>query len=160
MSKLTLSRQHAETVLGNALTAQNFSPAAFAAHAAIWLEACDYPGLQILEDGMTDTRVDTAFARDQSGIDLRNMSCVKIGERVLNDVSLNGRTHLRNVRHGLFLVPASVMHNLSIGCAVDASFAFGGVRILNPYAEKLAMADEAGVHLDEALWTQLTRGDK
>lgn len=155
MSKLTLSMQQAEMELHEALTARRFSSAAFAAHAAIWLEACDYPGLQILRDALADPLADFKLERTEAGLDLHNVTCVRIGEQVVRDVLLHDRTPLRNVRHGLFLVPASVVHNLSIGCAVDAGFAFGGPRSQNPYREKLNMATEAGVHFESNLWNSL-----
>ena len=160
MSKETLSMQQAEYQLQIALQFRKFSASKFAAHAAIWLEACGYPGLQILRDALADPVNDLTIERIDNGLDLHNRSCVYIGQHVVDDILLHGRTPLRNVRHGLYLVPASVAHNLSIGCAVDVSFTFGGLRSKNPYQEKLNMATEAGVHFDSDLWQKLLGASK
>lgn len=156
MTKLTLSLQQAESILREALIAMQFPAPIFAAHATIWLEACDYPGLQNLKEAVVDMPQEIALTRDKIGLDLHNISCARIGERIHDDILKNGRAFLRNVRHGLFLVPASVVNDISIGCAVDAGFALGGPRLRNPYIEKLNMAEEAGVHLNRELWNTLT----
>jgi hypothetical protein len=139
------------------LRARGVSP--FAAHAAIWLEACGYPGLKTLDEALTEGPKEFHLPRDASGIDVQNSSCVFVGEQILLYTLAHGRTSLRNVRHGLFLVPSSVALNISIGCAVDASFALGGPRIRNPYTEKLAMAEEAGIHVDDQLWSRFMARD-
>jgi hypothetical protein len=154
-----LNFKQAEAKLSAILEPRLGATAQFAAHAAIWLEACDYPGLKTLHEALAEGTPDFKLQRTESGIDLDHASCVFIGKQILQDVLDHGRVPLRNVRHGLFLVPASVDHGLSIGCAIDASFAFGGPRKQNPYVEKLAMAGEAGVHLDAMLWQKLVGQD-
>jgi hypothetical protein len=67
----------------------------------------------------------------------------------------HGRVFLRNVRHGLYLLPFSVKLNIGIGCPVDPAFALGGERSKNPYVEKLAFAEAGGIAVDEALWSAL-----
>ena len=62
---------------------------------------------------------------------------------------------LRNVRHGLYLLPLSVEANFGIGCPVDPAFALGGERHKNPYAEKLDIAAREGVIVDDDLWRAL-----
>jgi hypothetical protein len=62
--------------------------------------------------------------------------------------------YLRNVRHGLYLLPFSVRANIGIGCPVDPSFALGGERTKNPYEEKLLAARQTGIFVDEDLWTR------
>ena len=64
----------------------------------------------------------------------------------------NGRAFLRNVRHGLYLLPFSVRANIGIGCPIDPAFALGGLRAKNPYGEKLEAAAAAGLAIDDALW--------
>ena len=62
------------------------------------------------------------------------------------------------MRHGLFLLPFTVRENLGIGCPVDPSFAVGGERTKNPYAEKLAVAMETGLTIDDATWQAINAG--
>jgi hypothetical protein len=62
------------------------------------------------------------------------------------EVKANGRAFLRNVRHGLFMLPFAVRENMGLGCPVDPSFAVGGERHKNPYAEKLALAEARHHH--------------
>lgn len=130
----------------------------FSARTAIWLEACGYPGLQNLSESLADPPQAFSLVRDALGIDLKNLSCARIGHTVVSDVMKNGRAFLRNVRHGLFLLPASVEHKIGIGCPIDPSFALGGERSKNPYVEKLEAAKLNGVEVDEALWHLLTKG--
>jgi hypothetical protein len=59
------------------------------------------------------------------------------------------------VRHGLYLLPGSVLGNYGIGCPVDPAFALGGERHKNPYAEKRAAAARDGLDIDDALWLAL-----
>jgi hypothetical protein len=66
-----------------------------------------------------------------------------------------GRLFLRNVRHGLYLLPFSVRANIGIGCPVDPSFALGGERTKNPYEEKLVAARQTGIPVPEPLWNQV-----
>jgi hypothetical protein len=59
------------------------------------------------------------------------------------------------VRHGLFLLPASIEHNIGIGCPIDAGFALGGERTKNPYTEQIAMAEAQGVNIDDVTWNKV-----
>lgn len=123
--------------------------------ACAFLEACAYPGLQLLFEAL-DTTPETerhpALAPDTLGLDLQNVSCVFLAPRVSALVQEHGRLFLRNVRHGLYLVPFSISANIGIGCPVDPAFALGGERTRNPYEEKLALARQNGITLDEATW--------
>jgi hypothetical protein len=127
----------------------------FAAHAAIWLVACDYPGLKTLQEGLADVPVEFVLKRSVIGLDLQNISCVHIGPEIVADVQKNGRVMLRNVKHGLFLLPASVEHNFGIGCPVDPGFPYGMERTKNPYKEKLDLAHANGITVDDADWRNL-----
>lgn len=115
-----------------------------------WLEACGYQGLAILAEALKDAPAEFAIERDALGIDLKNVSCVFTAERIADDIQRNGRAFLRNVRHGLYLVPFAVERGLGIGCPVDPAFALGGPREKDPYSEKLALARADGVELSEA----------
>lgn len=127
----------------------------FAASAAIWLQACDYPGLSTLLEGLADPPVEFVLKRSVIGMDLQNISCVVIGPEIVADVQKHGRVMLRNVRHGLFLLPASVEHNFGIGCPVDPGFPYGMERTKNPYTEKLDLAFAKGISVDDAIWQSL-----
>jgi hypothetical protein len=70
-------------------------------------------------------------------------------------VRQGGRLFLRNVRHGLYLLPFSVRANIGIGCPVDPAFAMGGERTKNPYEEKLALARQEGIAVPEPLRQRL-----
>lgn len=124
--------------------------------ACAFLEACGYPGLTMLAEAMHDEVRSLSLARDALGLDLQNISCVFIGPAVAAEVEANGRAFLRNVRHGLYLVPPSVAGNYGIGCPIDPSFALGGERLKNPYAEKLALAEQNGIAVDAGLWQSLS----
>jgi hypothetical protein len=126
-----------------------------AGKAAAWLEACGYPGLKTVAEAIADERNSLSLARDALGLDLQNVSCVFIGEAVAEEVERDGRAFLRNVRHGLFLLPRSVEANYGIGCPIDPAFALGGERHKNPYAEKLEAAARDGVAVDDELWLKL-----
>jgi hypothetical protein len=105
-----------------------------------WLEACGYPGLKLLLEALSEAPVGWAAKRDALGLDLAGISCVWIAETVAEDVRKNGRAFLRNVRHGLYILPFAVEARLAIGCPVDPAFALGGAREKDPYADKLAAA--------------------
>ena len=122
------------------------------AWACTWLQACGYPGLGLLAEALDGGDRDAPLVRDALGIDLNNVSCVFIGRRLVEDVKRNGRVFLRNVRHGLYILPFAVEANLGIGCPVDPAFALGGERHKNPYGEKLALAGVNGIEVDEGLW--------
>jgi hypothetical protein len=155
MIELNINWLEAEATLHQALVARNFAQAEFAAKTAIWLEACDYPGLSILQEALLENPVPFILTRTTIGIDLQAISCVHIGPQIISEIRENGRVYLRNVRHGLFLLMASVEHNFGIGCPVDPGFAIGGERIKNPYLEKLALAHSKGLVLDAKLWQNL-----
>jgi hypothetical protein len=122
----------------------------------VWLEACGYPGLKLLAEALDDPVKDLKLVRDALGLDLKNVSCVYLSGKVSDYILAHGRTFLRNVRHGLFLLPASVERQYGIGCPVDPSFALGGERSKDPYAEKLELAAREGIEVDDTLWRALT----
>jgi hypothetical protein len=130
------------------------APENAAKHCA-WLQACGYPGIQLLVEAAADTRKDLPLVPDGLGLDLGNVSCVFLGPSISRYVAACGRVYLRNVRHGLYLVPLSVEDNIGIGCPVDPSFAIGGDRHKNPYAEKLEIAARDGVSVDDEIWRTL-----
>lgn len=127
--------------------------------ACAWLEACSYPGLTLLFEALDTTPLEARhppLEPDVLGLDLQNISCVFLAPRIDRLVVERGRLFLRNVRHGLYLVPFSVRANIGIGCPVDPSFALGGERAKNPYDEKLALARQNGIAVVEALWARAT----
>jgi hypothetical protein len=153
--KLTVEhlRQTAEARLVNKGTTPDL--ARVAGNSCAWLEACGYPGLTLLLEAMGDPPPDSLLVADALGIDLRERSCVFLGPAIAAHVARHGRVFLRNVRHGLYLVPLSVAANIGIGCPVDPAFALGGERLKNPYPEKLAAAARDGLVIADALWHAL-----
>jgi hypothetical protein len=123
-----------------------------AAKNCAWLEACGYPGIKLLLEARADERRSLTFVADALGLDLQNVSCVFLGPAIAAHVSKHGRVFLRNVRHGLYLVPLAVEANIGIGCPVDPAFALGGERSKNPYSEKLGLAARDGVAMDDDVW--------
>ncbi len=126
------------------------------AWATVWLEACGYPGLKLLAEALADPVRNLELRHDAMGVDLDNVSCVFLAAKIMELVAKDGRVFLRNVRHGLYLLPFAVRANLGIGCPVDPAFALGGERTQNPYAEKLALAEANGIGVDQGLWAQLS----
>lgn len=143
----------AEAGLANRL--QGVPDATGIAWAAVWLEACGYSGIRLLGEALRDERRELELARDALGIDLQNVSCAFLAPAIMRDVKANGRAFLRNVRHGLFILPFTVRDNVGLGCPVDPSFAVGGERYKNPYAEKLALAEEQGLDIDDGAWAAI-----
>jgi hypothetical protein len=123
------------------------------AWATVWLEACGYTGVKFLGEALADERKSLDLERDALGIDLQNVSCAFLAPSIMREVSANGRAFLRNVRHGLYLLPFTVKAGIGIGCPIDPAFAVGGERHKNPYAEKLALAEANGLDIDDALWS-------
>jgi hypothetical protein len=148
---MNLPPQELETRLAGALRERQIADSGSIAWAASWLEACGYQGLRMLAEALADDRRGVKLARDNLGFDLDNVSCVFLAPAIIADVRVNGRVFLRNVRHGLYLLPFTVRDNLGIGCPVDPSFAVGGERHKNPYAEKLALAEANGLVVDEVM---------
>lgn len=124
------------------------------AHTA-WLHGAGYNGIKYIAEALQDSESRTTLEKDLMGLDLKGVSCVFISTEVEKLFAEHGRMFLRNVRHGLFLLPGSVNGNYGIGCPVDPGFALGGERSKNPYAEKLALAARDGVDVDEAIWHSL-----
>jgi hypothetical protein len=125
-----------------------------AAHCA-WLHGAGYNGLKYVAEALGDVETTAAIEKDLMGLDLKNVSCVFISGQVETLYAQHGRLFLRNVRHGLFLLPGSVSGNYGIGCPVDPAFALGGERSKNPYTEKMDLALHDGVDVDDALWHSL-----
>jgi hypothetical protein len=128
-----------------------------AARNCAWLHAAGYNGLKYLAEALQDSDTTTTLEPDALGLDLKGVSCVFTAPQVEALYATHGRLFLRNVRHGLFLLPKSVTENYGIGCPVDPGFALGGERTKNPYAEKLELAVAQGVEVDETLWESLTK---
>ncbi len=125
------------------------------AWATIWLQACGYTGFKLLIEALGDEKRNLELTRDALGLDLQNVSCAFLAPAIMADVKANGRAFLRNVRHGLFMLPFAVRENMGLGCPVDPSFAVGGERHKNPYAEKLAAAEAGGIEIDDGVWDHL-----
>jgi hypothetical protein len=121
----------------------------------VWLQAVGYPGLQLLVEALADTVQTATLEKDLMGLDLQNVSCVFLADQIEALYTEHGRLFLRNVRHGLYLVPMSVRGNYGIGCPVDPSFALGGERTKNPYTEKIEIAERDGITIDDAVWQSL-----
>jgi hypothetical protein len=129
----------------------DFDIARSSAESCRFLEGVGYPGLKLLCEALTDPHRSLDLRRDEIGLDLQNVSCVFIAHDIAKSVATEGRVFLRNVRHGLYLLPVSVNMNIGIGCPVDPGFALGGERTKNPYAEKLALAEVNGVLVDDEI---------
>jgi hypothetical protein len=131
--------------------------------ACAWLQACAYPGLELLIEAIDTTPVEARHPElmpDTLGLDLQNISCVFLAPRLGMMVAERGRLFLRNVRHGLYLLPFSVRANIGIGCPVDPAFALGGERTKNPYEEKLAAARQTGITVAEPVWQRTLSMDR
>lgn len=150
-----LDLKTAETELAAKLTRLGLNDAPDIAWATVWLEACGYSGIKLLAEALADQRWTLGLTRDALGIDLHNVSCAFLAPAIMREVKANGRAFLRNVRHGLFILPFAVQDNIGLGCPVDPSFAVGGERHKNPYVEKLALAEAEGLAIDDAQWAAL-----
>ncbi len=155
---MQIATTEAADQLTAALSARAINGSELIAQNAIWLEACGYPGLKILIEALHDSVRDQSLVKDVIGLDLKNVSCVFLAEKLCDHVVKSGRVFLRNVRHGLFLLPASVEQGYAIGCPIDPSFALGGERTTDPYAEKLQTAARDGIVVDDELWATLVAG--
>ncbi|MCB1377840.1 MAG: hypothetical protein KDK89_05660 [Alphaproteobacteria bacterium] len=140
-----------EKRLAAALERRGLASAAEVAWATAWLEGCGYPGLKMLDEALSDPVRERDLQRDVVGLDLAGVSCVFLAPAIMRQVASERRVFLRNVRHGLFLLPFTVRENVAIGCPVDPAFAVGGERTKNPYAEKLAAAETSGISVDDRL---------
>jgi hypothetical protein len=130
----------------------NSSIASRAAADCAWLQAVGYHGLKLLYEATSDLVQTAALEKDLMGLDLQDVSCVFLADQIADLYAEHGRMFLRNVRHGLYLVPMSVRGNFGIGCPVDPAFALGGERTKNPYTEKIETAQRDGVAVDDDLW--------
>ena len=152
---MNISMHDAEARLGEKLASLGIADAAEIAWATVWLEACGYLGVALLGEALNDPQRSLDLNRDVLGLDLQNVSCAFLAPAVMRDVKANGRAFLRNVWHGLFMLPFTVKANIGIGCPVDPGFAVGGERHKNPYAEKLALAEANGLDIDDAAWSAI-----
>ena len=125
------------------------------AWATVWLEACGYTGFKFLAEALAEGARGLQLTRDALGLDLQNVSCAFLAPAIMTEVKANGRAFLRNVRHGLFMLPFAVRENMGLGCPVDPSFAVGGERHKNPYAEKLATAEAQGLEIGDVQWAAI-----
>ena len=148
-----LDMKTAETILTARLG--NIPDAADIAWATVWLEACGYSGVKLLGEALKDERRTLDLTRDALGIDMQEVSCAFLAPAIMREVHANGRAFLRNVRHGLYLLPFTVRETIGLGCPVDPSFAVGGERHKNPYGEKLALATADGLEIDDEAWAQI-----
>lgn len=151
-----LNPAEAERQIAARLEAEGIAECQDIAWSAVWLEACGYGGVALLAEALDDERRDCDLTRGLIGLDLDHVSCAFLAPRIIADVKANGRVFLRNVRHGLFVLPFTVRENVGIGCPVDPAFAVGGERHKNPYDEKLALAAEQGLEIDNAHWAAFT----
>lgn len=152
---MTRTLTEIEDLARGALLGVGDAHAALTAARTAWLEGCGYPGLALLAEALGDPTRSVHLVKDALGLDLHNVSCVFMAPAVEAFRASHGRVFLRNVRHGLYLLPGSVDGDYGIGCPVDPAFALGGERTKNPYAEKLAAAARDGVAVPDALWQSL-----
>ena len=153
---MQIQRSDLEAAVTGALSRRGIADAAETGWATAWLEACGYPGLTMLEEALRDGVHERNLRRDALGLDLDNVSCAFLAAGIMREVETGGRAFLRNVRHGLFLLPFTVRANVGIGCPVDPAFAVGGERTKNPYTEKLEAADARGITVNMALLRAVT----
>jgi hypothetical protein len=153
---VNITRKALEERITDRLAAREIGESQDIAWACAWLEACSYPGLRMLEEALQDARSNLVLQRDALGMDLDNVSCVFLGPAIAREVEAGGRVFLRNVRHGLFLLPFAVRNSVAIGCPIDPSFAVGGERTKNPYAERLAAVEAGGLTIAEETWKALS----
>jgi hypothetical protein len=153
---MRIATSDARQDLAAALEKRAIDRYASVAERSIWLHAIGYPGLTILEEALADTITTLPLVKDALGLNLHGVSCVYLFDQIADYIMKNGRIYLRNVRHGLFLLPDSVENNYGIGCPVDPAFALGGPRAKDPYAEKIAIAAAEGIEIDTDLWARLT----
>ena len=128
------------------------------AKAAAFLESVGYPGLSLIDEALADRAQigqKQGLVPEYGLLDTKGISCLFLGPELDRLVKEQGRIVLMRVRHGLFLVPWSIWGNYAIGCPVDPSFALGGPRERNPYAEKIAKSAETGIEVDEAVISRL-----
>jgi hypothetical protein len=139
-------------------SAMTAGDAAESAWACAWLQACGYEGVAMLVEAFAGTSRESQrpeLVLDAIGIDLAQVSCVFTAPQLARLVVEHRRIFLRNVRHGLYLLPFAVRLSIGIGCPVDPAFALGGKRSKNPYEEKLAAAREAGITVNDEAWRAL-----
>ena len=124
--------------------------------AAAWLQAAGYKAAAMTLEALADGVFTHSGLKVSHGlVDTAGVSCVWLAPALARLAQDNGRIVLINARHGLFVLPFTVRGNFGIGCPVDPSFAIGGERTKNPYAEKVAQGEAEGVEVDDAQWTAL-----
>ncbi|MFO1091454.1 MAG: DUF3726 domain-containing protein [Hyphomicrobiales bacterium] len=126
--------------------------------ACAWLQAAGYDGVKMLVEALETTPRENrrpSLAMEYGIVNLDNGSCVFAAPQVVDVAASEGRVFLANVRHGLYVLPFAVRANLAIGCPVDPSFAVGGERKADPYAEKIRAAVDAGIEVADADWSAL-----
>ncbi len=128
---MQITMNDATVQLSDRLASLGIPDAADIAWATVWLEACGYSGIKLLGEALSDERRHHPLTRDVLGLDLDHVSCAFLAPAIMREVASGGRAFLRNVRHGLYMLPFTVRANTGIGCPVDPSFAVGGERHKN-----------------------------
>lgn len=127
--------------------------------AAAWLQAAGYKALamvlEALNAGPAPAAGSPALTVSHGLVDGEGVSCVFLAPRLAALADGHGRIVLTNARDGLFVLPFTVRGDYGIGCPVDPSFAIGGERVKNPYAEKVTLGMAEGVEVDRGQWTEL-----
>jgi hypothetical protein len=86
----------------------------FAAPACTFLEGVGYPGLKQLAEALSDSTTTAVLEKDLMGLDLQDVSCVFLGPEIERLTREHGRLFLRNVRHGLYLLPAALRETTAL----------------------------------------------
>lgn len=125
-----------------------------------WLESAGYPGLAMLAEALETTPAgqrSPTLSAEYGLVDTGGVSCAFLAPDLALMAKAHGRIVLMQARHGLYVLPFSVRDGMGIGCPVDPSFALGGTRERDPYAEKIAKAEETGIDVAEEVLQRLRK---